>query len=281
MTDLPPCCCADWISGLARDHASRLAAIARREGLGGGRRARCRPRRVSHAARTAGSRGASRSPGRCRERARRDREATPRATLAAATHRAKPHVPSTTIWSSELAPPDAHLERAETSAQLAGCMADLGDIHRSVVTLRILEELSGDEAARRARAHAESCSACCYIARASSSSSACCGQADRTSPLAAAVAGMVPGHGCLRADIFRTMPSCVVGSPMAGPLDGEHDPLVLRARIGDRMLVLVGRPRSEAPSAYRADVRDRQGPGADRRDPRDDDGGDDGLGRHH
>ena len=27
------CCCSDWIAGLARDHAGRLAAIARREGL--------------------------------------------------------------------------------------------------------------------------------------------------------------------------------------------------------------------------------------------------------
>src|ERR1044071_6901286 len=26
------CCCSDWIAGLARDHAGRLAAIARREG---------------------------------------------------------------------------------------------------------------------------------------------------------------------------------------------------------------------------------------------------------
>src|SRR3954465_15146590 len=27
------CCCSDWIAGLARDHAGRLAAIARREGV--------------------------------------------------------------------------------------------------------------------------------------------------------------------------------------------------------------------------------------------------------
>jgi RNA polymerase sigma-70 factor, ECF subfamily len=31
-TSLPMCCCVDWIGGLARDHAGRLAAIARREG---------------------------------------------------------------------------------------------------------------------------------------------------------------------------------------------------------------------------------------------------------
>ncbi|HSS02412.1 MAG TPA: sigma factor, partial [Kofleriaceae bacterium] len=27
------CCCADWIADLARDHAGRLAGIARREGV--------------------------------------------------------------------------------------------------------------------------------------------------------------------------------------------------------------------------------------------------------
>jgi RNA polymerase sigma-70 factor (ECF subfamily) len=34
MSDVPACCCGDWIAGLARDHAGRLAAIARREGVG-------------------------------------------------------------------------------------------------------------------------------------------------------------------------------------------------------------------------------------------------------
>ena len=29
----PRCCCADWVAGLARDHAGRFAAIARREGV--------------------------------------------------------------------------------------------------------------------------------------------------------------------------------------------------------------------------------------------------------
>ena len=34
MQSVPACCCADWVAGLARDHAGRLAAIARREGAG-------------------------------------------------------------------------------------------------------------------------------------------------------------------------------------------------------------------------------------------------------
>jgi RNA polymerase sigma-70 factor (ECF subfamily) len=64
-------------------------------------------------------------------------------------HRARPHVE---LDDARLvatgAPPDEALERAATAAQLAGCMAKLGDIHRHVVTLRVLEELSGDEVAR-------------------------------------------------------------------------------------------------------------------------------------
>jgi RNA polymerase sigma-70 factor (ECF subfamily) len=32
--------------------------------------------------------------------------------------------------------------------QLAGCLSELGDVHRQIVTLRVLEELSGEEAAR-------------------------------------------------------------------------------------------------------------------------------------
>jgi RNA polymerase sigma-70 factor (ECF subfamily) len=62
-------------------------------------------------------------------------------------YRAKPHVPLDEDLVSDLARADQAVERAETAGLLAGCMADLGDIHRSVVTLRILEELSGDEAA--------------------------------------------------------------------------------------------------------------------------------------
>src|SRR3954469_1118682 len=34
MSDVSACCCADWVAGLARDHAGKLAAIARREGVG-------------------------------------------------------------------------------------------------------------------------------------------------------------------------------------------------------------------------------------------------------
>jgi RNA polymerase sigma-70 factor (ECF subfamily) len=45
-------------------------------------------------------------------------------------------------------PPDDALDQAATVVQLAGCLSQLGDIHRQIVTLRVLEELSGEEAAR-------------------------------------------------------------------------------------------------------------------------------------
>jgi RNA polymerase sigma-70 factor, ECF subfamily len=146
MRDVPPCCCADWVSGLARDHASRLAAVARREGLTAADALDI----VQDAFHTLLARPD--------QEALRDRPEDAANILAAIVrnasrnarrkhHRAKPHVPIEDDLASELLPPDVVVERAETSEQLAGCMADLGEIHRSVVTLRILEELSGDEAA--------------------------------------------------------------------------------------------------------------------------------------
>jgi RNA polymerase sigma-70 factor (ECF subfamily) len=147
MTDLPPCCCADWVSGLARDHASQLAAAARREGLGAADALDV----VQDAFHTLLARPDQESL--------RDRPADAARVLVAIVrnaarnarrrhHRARPHVElGDAALAAPGAAPDEHLDRAETSAQLAGCMASLGDIHRSVVTLRVLEELSGDEAA--------------------------------------------------------------------------------------------------------------------------------------
>lgn len=151
MTDDRRCCslCSgDWIAGLAREHAGRLAAIARREGVGptdaldvvqdafhtllarpdaGGLRDR-----PAEAARLLGAivRNAARN-------------------FRRRHHRARPHVDveQSPIAAGEPAP-DAALDRARELAQLGGCLAALGDVHRRVVTLRFLEELSGDEAAR-------------------------------------------------------------------------------------------------------------------------------------
>jgi RNA polymerase sigma-70 factor (ECF subfamily) len=142
------CCCGDWIAGLARDHAGRLAAIARREGvsasdaldlvqdafhmlLGRPDIAALRTRR-GDAARLLSVivRNAARN-------------------LRRRHHHARPHVDleAEAIAAGEPLPDDA-LDQAATVVQLAGCLSQLGDVHRQIVTLRVLEELSGEEAAR-------------------------------------------------------------------------------------------------------------------------------------
>jgi RNA polymerase sigma-70 factor (ECF subfamily) len=64
-------------------------------------------------------------------------------------HLARPHVELDAEVLAAGAPrADDTLERAATVVQLAGCLSKLGDVHRQIVTLRVLEELSGEEAAR-------------------------------------------------------------------------------------------------------------------------------------
>lgn len=159
MPDDRCCCCSDdWIAGLAREHAGRLAAIARREGIG--------PidaldvvQDAFHTllAREGCARGEPGGPRASGVRARPDEAARLLAAIVRNAarnlrrrhHRARPHVDveDEPVAAGE-APPDAALERARELAQLGGCLAALGDVHRRVVRLRVLEELSGDEAAR-------------------------------------------------------------------------------------------------------------------------------------
>lgn len=136
------CCCADWVARLARDHAGQLAAVARREGataidaldlvqdafhtfLGRPESDRLRER-PDEAARVLSVivRNAARN-------ARRRH------------HRARPHLELDEVALTEDAAPPDPFEHA----RLGRCMAKLGDVHRHVITLRVLEELSGDEAA--------------------------------------------------------------------------------------------------------------------------------------
>lgn len=64
-------------------------------------------------------------------------------------HHARPHVDidDTELAAAEPGPDDA-LDQRITATQLFGCMSRLGDVHRQIVTLRVLEELSGEQAAR-------------------------------------------------------------------------------------------------------------------------------------
>lgn len=142
------CCCADWVSVLARDHAGRLAAIARREGVS----ATDALDVVQDAFHTLISRADSQAL-----RDKPDDAARVLATIVRNAARnlrrrhdhAKPHVDVDDQALTAREPtPDEALEQATTQAQLVGCMAKLGDAHRHVITLRVLEELSGEEAAQ-------------------------------------------------------------------------------------------------------------------------------------
>lgn len=138
--------CVDWIADLARDHAGRLAALARREGASASDaldvvqdafgmlldRPDLRALEADDAARllTMIVRNAARN-------------------LRRRHYRARPHVELDVVelQAAGLLPDEA-MDQAATVGQLVGCMARLGDVHRQIVTLRVLEELSGEEAAR-------------------------------------------------------------------------------------------------------------------------------------
>lgn len=142
------CCSCDLIAGLARDHAGRLATLARREGAGPADALDV----VQDALRTLLARpDAGSLCGRPDDAGRLLAAMVRNAArnLRRRHHRARPHVD---IEHEPVAarepPPDAAIDRARELAQLGCCMAELGDVHRRVVTLRVLEELPGDEVAR-------------------------------------------------------------------------------------------------------------------------------------
>jgi RNA polymerase sigma-70 factor (ECF subfamily) len=140
--DSPACCCGDRIARLARDHAGRLAAIARGEGA--------TPADALDLVQDAFQLLLAR-PDFHAVCERPDEVAPLLATIVRNAarnlrrrhHNARPHVP---IDEVELAG-DETIGDALEAAQLEGCLAKLGEVHRHVVTLRVLEELSGDEAA--------------------------------------------------------------------------------------------------------------------------------------
>ena len=134
------CCCADWIGPLAREHAGRLAAVARSEGASAidaldlvqDAFHTLLERPEAHALRDKPDEVARLLSAIVRNAARNARRRH---------HRSKPH--EDIEIAVEAAPPDP-LEQE----RLGRCMAKLGEVHRHVITLRVLEELSGDEAAR-------------------------------------------------------------------------------------------------------------------------------------
>ena len=136
------CCCADWVARLARDHAGQLAAVARREGAS----AIDALDLVQDAFHTFLQR-----PEADALRDKPDEAARMLAVIVRNAarnarrrhHRARPHVELEEIaLAVDEAPPDPFEHE-----RLGRCMAKLGEIHRHVITLRVLEELSSDEAA--------------------------------------------------------------------------------------------------------------------------------------
>lgn len=141
------CCCSDWVARLARDHAGRLAGLARFEGV--------TPADALDVVQDAFYTLLQR-PDQASLRERPDDAArvlsaivrNAARNLRRRHHHAKPHDDVEDVGLASTVPaPDQALEQAVTAAQLEGCMAKLGEVHRHVVTLRVLEELSGDEAA--------------------------------------------------------------------------------------------------------------------------------------
>jgi RNA polymerase sigma-70 factor (ECF subfamily) len=139
-----------WVSELARVHTRRLAAAARREGLG--------PEDALDAVQEAlqtfllltGARTPVDQPGGAtavlavlvRNAARNMRRRH---------HRALPHEPledEVDLAADDLSV-DVAIERAEQHVRLLGCVNRLGEVQRQVVRLRMLEELSGLETAKQ------------------------------------------------------------------------------------------------------------------------------------
>jgi len=158
-------CSCDWIASLARAHAGQLAGIARREGVPAADALDL----VQDAFHTL--------LGRPDIDDLRDRPGEAVRLLAVIVrnaarnarrrhHRARPHVDvaDVPLAADALAPDDA-LDRAIAAARLDGCMARLGDVHRHVVTLRVLEELSGEDAARALGVSANHVAVLLYRAR--------------------------------------------------------------------------------------------------------------------
>jgi len=136
-----------WVTHLVRAHRQRLLAVARQEGL------------TDAEALDAVQEAFVTFLGLPEARALVERDDDSAHVLAAVArnaarnlrrrhHRARPHLADDLdALRDDGDSVETLIERAEREVALAGCVLQLGEVQRSVVTLRLLEGLSGDEVA--------------------------------------------------------------------------------------------------------------------------------------
>lgn len=139
-----------WVSELAREHSAALVQAARREGLA--------PEDALDAAQDAFHTFLSLPYARLRtgndDDARKLLVAIARnaaRNMRRRHHRAVPHgdVDDASLLASDEPSADELIARAEEHARFQGCVDRLAELQRRVVTLRMLEQVSGLETARR------------------------------------------------------------------------------------------------------------------------------------
>lgn len=137
-----------WVSGLAREHARALAGAARREGLSADDALDA----VQEAFHTLLSLPQGRPLAENLEDARGFLVVLVRnaaRNMRRRHFRARPHEDADNLaLASELPTTDEVIARAEDHLTLLGCVSRLAEAQRHVVTLRMLEELSGEDTAR-------------------------------------------------------------------------------------------------------------------------------------
>ncbi len=139
-----------WVSSLARTHSRKLTSLARSEGLGPDDSLDA----VQEALRTFLLLPQARSLVEDADESSRLLGVLVRnvaRNMRRRAHRAAPHVPieGTAEPVGDVLSADELVERAEQHVRLLGCVNRLAELQRSVVVLRMFEELSGLDAAKQ------------------------------------------------------------------------------------------------------------------------------------
>ena len=154
----PPCACSEadreafltWVGRLVHEHRGHLVGVARREGLGSEDAFDV----VQEAFQTFLTRPAARALVDATDDSRRSLIVITR--NAARNHRrlaavARPHESRESVLAelpAELTSVEDLLAEAEDEVRLRGCVAGLGEMQRTVVTLRMLDGADGENVAR-------------------------------------------------------------------------------------------------------------------------------------